>query len=78
VGERHTSLNDVQTQGAVASALEVDDMDQWWHGRHDPRHERVDRLAEYDAFEVTLFEANGVVAEEVEGGDHLHSSVLAC
>jgi hypothetical protein len=35
-------------------------------------------LAKEDAIEVPLFEADGVVTEEVEGGDYLHSSVLAC
>ena len=53
-------------------------MDERRGGRHDSRHERLDRLAKEHAFEVALFEADGVVTEEVEGGDHLHSSVLAC
>jgi len=53
-------------------------MDERWGGRHDSCHERLNRLAEEHAFEVPLFETDGVVTEEVEGGDHLHSSVLAC
>ena len=53
-------------------------MDEWRLGRHDARHEVLDGLAEDDAFEVTLFQTNGVVAEEVESGEDLHSSVLAC
>jgi hypothetical protein len=61
-------LDHVEAQGAVASALEVDDMDQRRRGRHDPRHELFNGLAKDDAFEVTLLEANGVVAKEVEAG----------
>jgi hypothetical protein len=58
--------------------LKIDDMDQWRIGRNDALHERFDRLAKEDAIEIPLFEADGVVTEEIEGGDYLHSSVLAC
>ena len=30
------------------------------------------------AIEIAVFETDGVVAEEIESGDYLHSSVLAC
>ena len=49
-----------------------------WSGRHDASHELLDRLTKENAVVVTAFEAYGVVAEKVDGGDHLHSSVVAC
>ena len=58
-------------------AFEVHDMYQCGVGRDDARHEFLDRLAEDDAVVVALLEADGVVAEQVDRGDDLHSSVVA-
>ena len=77
-GDGDASSDHVEAQRPVARALEIDDVDEGRLGRHDARHELFDGLAKDDAFEVALFEANGVVTKEVECGDHLHSSVLAC
>jgi hypothetical protein len=52
-------------------------VDQWGSGGDQSGEEGVDVLTEEDAVVVTLFQANGVGAEEVEGGDNLHSNVLA-
>jgi hypothetical protein len=71
-------LNHFAAQRAVSSALQVDDMNQRRRRRHDAGHERFNRLAEDHSVEIALLETDGVVAEEVESGDHLHSSVLAC
>ena len=62
---------------AVTRALEIDDMDERGVRGDDARHELLDGLAEDDAVVVALLESDGVVAEEVDGGDDLHSSVLA-
>ena len=78
VSDAHTTRDDLRAKGTVAGTLQIDDMDEWRGGRHDSCHERLKRLAEEHAFEVPLFETDGVVTEEVESGDHLHSSVLAC
>jgi hypothetical protein len=48
-----------------------------WSGRDDTGHELFDGLAKEHPLIVALFEADGVIAEQVEGGDDLHSSVLA-
>ncbi len=63
---------------AVARTLEVDEVDQFRRGGDDAGHELLDGLAEEDAVVVALFEAHGEVAQEVDGGDKLHSSVVAC
>jgi hypothetical protein len=53
-------------------------VDQFRRGGDDAGHELLDGLAEEDAVVVALFEAHGEVAQEVDGGDKLHSSVVAC
>ena len=77
---RHPSASrdDIGANGAVSSTLEVDDVDQRRFGGHDALHERFDGLAKEDAVEISLLEADGVIAKEIERGDYLHSSVLAC
>ena len=71
------TTHNVGAQRPVASALEVDDVDQRGVRGDDAAHELFDGLAEEDPVVVALFKAYGVIAEQVEGGDDLHSSVLA-
>jgi len=53
-------------------------VDHRWAGRHQAAHELLEGLVKEDAVEVTLFEPDGVVAEDVEGGDDVHSSEVTC
>src|ERR1019366_7007777 len=75
-GQLRASRNDFSAQSTVARALKVDDVDEVGLGGHDARKELVEGLAKEDAVVVALFEAYGEVAQEVDGGDQLHSSVL--
>ena len=68
---------DLGAQRAVARALEIDHVDEVGVRGDDSRDELLEGLAKEDAVVVALFEAYGVVAQEVDGGDQLHSSVLA-
>ena len=73
---RHRSMS-CGSQCSVARAFKIDHVNERRRGRHESRHELLQRLAKENAVVVALFEAHGVVTEDVEGGDELHSSELA-
>src|ERR1700722_19625274 len=77
VGGAPASLDHFRSQCSVTSSLKIDDVDEGWTGRHDTRHELLQRLAKENAVVVALFKAHGLVTQDVEGGDELHSSELA-
>ena len=64
-------------QRALAGSFQIDNVNQRRLGGDDARHELLEGLAKDDALVIALFQANGVVAEEVEGGDNLHGSEVA-
>ena len=78
VGDVDAPMDNGRSQFSRTSTLQVDDVDELWRRRDNATHELLDGLAKEDAVVVALFEAHGVLAEKVNGGDDLHSSVVAC
>jgi hypothetical protein len=52
-------------------------MDEGRIGRDDSGHEILNGLSKQNAIVVALFQSYGEVAEQVDGGNQLHSSVVA-
>ena len=72
-----TLPDDVETHFAITSTVKVDHVEQWWIGCTDATDEVVEWVAENDAVVVALVKTNDFSTQEVDGGNDLHSNVLA-